>query len=232
MIRQRIDAATTLAERWPAIADLARLRPSMFVGDAGTAHERAISITLDLLATTKVFPGLRSVYLACSPTRFRIASYSRPMTPTIERHVDWQQPVLIEGFRRLREFLMRDPATKKNWKRVLVSSTGPNLEMVMWPALLAERYSIWLRTDSGYWHQSFNNGMPIAKPALADSDGTAGLVIHAQLPHEWFTGLPYTEALMQRLIPSTLVGVTTLVWHQSDGSLPDARQFTEHAIVG
>jgi hypothetical protein len=87
--------------------------------------------------------------------------------------------------------------------------------------LLADRTVVAVRTSSGLWCQSYENGWPTRPPyRIVDAGHTDGLMVAAQLNQAYCPGLPFTPEDVERAIPEAARPHVTVEWHPEDDLLP------------
>ena len=216
-------------QNWEANIERAKDRPAMYIGEQKAAHLTAISSSLSLVRRTKAFENFRLARVHLAPRQYVVSCESGPLLGVIEELFTWEDKlVLTEGWsavsaglreeRRITTLETESDDSLPEWKRYLGGSSGPTLESPTGPAPLAKRLIVAYRVSSGYWCQGFRHGRPESMPFHTQTPSSIGLLVAAELDPIWFTGLPYRESNVQRLMSLPEV---TAEWHQQDDLLPD-----------
>lgn len=198
-------------QNWEVEVERARSRPAMYIGGQKTAHLTAISSCLSLVRRAKAFENFYSAKVHLSPTQYVVLCEAGPLLATIEESFTWQDKyVLTEGWsavsaglreeRRVATLEAESDQDLPEWKRHLGGPSGPTLESPTDPAPLARRLVVAYGVASGYWCQGFRHGYPESVPFHIQMSSPVGLLVAGDLDPVWFTGLPYTEANVQRLM--------------------------------
>lgn len=216
-------------QNWEAEIEQAKSRPAMYVGGQRTAHLAAISSCLSLVRRAKAFENFHSARVHLAPRQYVVLCEAGPLLAAIKELFTWEDKyVLTEGWsavsaglreeRRVATLETKSDHGLPEWKRHLGGPSGPTLESPTDPAPLAKRLVVAYRVSSGYWCQGFRRGFPEAVPFHIQVSSPIGLFVAADLDPIWFTGLPYTESNVQRLMSSSEVMAE---WHPQDDLLPD-----------
>jgi len=214
---------------WETEVERAKDRPAMYIGEQKTAHLTAISSCLSLVRKANAFENFRSATVHLSPRQYTVLCESGPLLTAIEELFSWEdKSVLTEDWSSVSAQLREERRTATleteadhrlpEWKRYFGGASGPTLEGPIDPAPLAKRLVVAYRVSSGYWCQGFRHGRPESVPFRIQTSSPVGLFVAAELDSVWFTGLPYTESNVQKLMSLPEV---TAEWHPQDDLLPD-----------
>ncbi len=199
---------------WHEARELAKKRPTMFIGSQEHGHKMAVGAIFRLIWQAKVFRRPQSVRVDLSPTQYIVRAECGPLIRPVQQIFsfgtgdtldetwgqDWRgycEKIKHEDEEKGIDFLRQ--RHRYNWRYCFSGPTGPRLAEPSYQFILARCGAWGLRTDAGLWCETFQEGIPTGKPFLLTEPSPVGLFAAAALDPEGFTGLPFTEEDAQRM---------------------------------
>lgn len=247
-------------QKWAEMLQHARTRPRMYIGDEATAHSHIFYDALRLIWQAKLFRRPHQVRVDISPHQCAVRCDTGPLIRPVQRMLsfpggrvlgdDWEDEsrAAISRFHAEQETLgvsFDDKKYKRSWRYSFYGPTGPRLGWVAHGMVLAHSLTWGLRTDSGLWCQSFEDGWPAGAPFLVEGPSPVGLFVLADLDPQWWTGLPFDaddvaqlrasshrpQGLYERWKPEPpwSTGEIVVNWHEQD-DLVTERSLTAEGV--
>jgi len=183
------------AER-DGILQSAKRRPAMWLGPKDKEHLTAIQATLGLVWIAKILRQAQQATVFLSPHQFVIRCESGPLLHPIQKILSWHgKEILTSGWskeldRHLGPFTVVN--NRRGWRYYHFCEYGIHVSDLGMLTPFASRFYIGVRTEEGFWAQTFTEGMPDTPPLLISQSSSVGLLLGADLTDEWFK-LPLVE---------------------------------------
>jgi hypothetical protein len=187
-------------EQWKAYRDSAlqgaKKKPAMYLGPKDEEHLTAIQATLGLFWVAKILSQAQQATVFLSPNQFVIRCESGPLLREIQKILSWHgKEILTSGWREeLRRHMGPDTVinNRRGWRYYHCCERGIHVTDLGLITPFASRFLIGVRTEEGFWAQTFTEGMPDTPPLLISQSSSVGLLLGAALTDEWFK-LPLVE---------------------------------------
>ncbi len=175
----------------------AKLRPRMYLGSEQYGHLVAIKEALALVWIAKVFRAPQKATVFLSPNQFVVLCETRPLLKELNRVLSWEnKQILTDGWaEELNEYTGFGKTLGhglRGWKHYYFSRTGPRIYYLDSLSLFSRRLCLAIKTDEGYWYQTFLHGFPQSEPSLIQKKSSVGLLLAVSLDSEWCK-LPITD---------------------------------------
>lgn len=245
---------------WQEIRTHAESRPRMYIGSQESGHKSAISDVLRLVWQAKVFRRPQVVRIDLSPTQYVVRAECGPLIRPVQQIFSVGTGETIaqtwgrEGQAYFGRILREDEEKgipfshqrhRRGWRYCFSGPTGPRLASPTNPFIFAHDALWGIRTNSGLWCESYQEGIPTGKPFLLSDPSLVGLLSVAALDPQWFTGLPFTEEDAHHIArlshgrysggsqyaprPLYTCGAITASWHPQD-DLVSGRTLTREGL--
>ena len=221
-----------LLENWTREEYLgyARVRPQMYVGDLPTAHLNCIKEPLRLVWQARPFRQPVSAKITITPRQYRVACETgflyRPIEDTLLRmlRLSKSKDDILEAMNATGHYLAAATVKRRmRWRACFGNALGPGFYPLSVHPFLTERIAVAVKTRSGYWCQTYMQGVPATTPFVLRIESTVGLLIAAAIDSEWFPGLPFTIEEVNQAIPESVQPFVTIQ------DMPDDRLWEDTA---
>jgi hypothetical protein len=176
---------------------MAKQRPMMFFGSEQYGHRVAIIQSLALVWIAKIFRSPQQADVFLSPHQFVVRCKTNPLVKELHRVLSWDgKQVLTDNWGteldKYTGFDKRITIGFRGWKYYHCCRTGPRISNLGTLDMFSHRFCLAIKTDAGFWCQTFADGIPESEPFLLKEKSSTGLILAVSLDSQWCE-IPLTQ---------------------------------------